>query len=127
MKNKFRCVFYNTVKEVHYFYELPNNKGCIFACTDLENNRGHFLPKESRLQCTGLKDKNGVFIYEGDILVTDKNGRKGFVTYYTNYALFLVQYEHSAQFFNLLPDRQYFEVIGNIYENKNLLETQKGQ
>lgn len=74
------------------------------------------------MQAIGLKDKDEQEIYEGDILITNKEGRYGFVKYYKNYALYLVQYEHSAQFFNLLPERQYFKVIGNIYENPELLE-----
>lgn len=76
-------------------------------------------------QCTGLKDKNGELIYEGDILrlvsETDKD------EYVVNW------YEHNAQLsLDVLNDRgqtdfdiidsNYLEIIGNIHENPELLE-----
>ena len=74
-------------------------------------------------QCTGLKDKNGKLIYEGDI-VTGKDhfdrDRKCIVRYSETYCCyFIVGDGWSDEYMFNLNDK---EVIGNIYKNKELLE-----
>jgi len=69
------------------------------------------------MQCTGLKDKNGVLIYEGDIYV-DEVDRRVVVNYeegmWTEEG-YMTGYNFDFSFHSNC------EVIGNIYENGNLL------
>jgi uncharacterized phage protein (TIGR01671 family) len=76
------------------------------------------------MQYTGLKDKNGKEIYEGDVdLSTDGNGDKwrGIVTWNTESADYeLLNKTHGFQrAFGIIGDEH--EIIGNIYENSELL------
>lgn len=75
-------------------------------------------------QCTGLKDMNGKLIYEGDI-VKSKDGFILKVTYRNDYACFCVENEEIVGYFQILHwTPTDFNIIGNIYENKELLGEQ---
>lgn len=74
------------------------------------------------MQYTGLKDKNGIEIYEGDIIKTSEGV---FVVEYLNSAFGLVK--PSGDFYEYICNLcimggKVFEIIGNKYENPELLE-----
>ena len=84
------------------------------------------------LQYTGLKDKNGKEIYEGDILkykfLYDRRFKHvSLVKFMEIEASFGIKdiYGNEIPLYRITANN-YFEVIGNIYENKNLLEKKNG-
>lgn len=86
------------------------------------------------MQSTGLKDKNGVEIFEGDIVkVTDEDEEYSYISVVKNYAeegypAFDIEYpsdwEYESNALSTIMSGGYetIEVIGNIYEDPKLLE-----
>lgn len=105
------------------------------------------------MQSTGLKDKNGQEIFEGDILKFNDEWNEycheGYVdgsvegvnyveavkgeacfefgkTRYPESSLFIRMEDEHLSFAELVKDKDFeFEIIGNIYENRELLEVEE--
>ena len=83
------------------------------------------------MQSTGLKDKNGKEIFEGDILSieTDEENVRVEVSWDSKHALFLFEskkYDEKEPLSELLEDSSYpFKIIGNIHTNPELVEVEQ--
>ena len=98
------------------------------------------------MQSTGLKDKNGIEIYEGDVVKwsdgeykSDSNPRVAVVEFTPELAFYAINvkdfgsnckytgragYGHKFGYSNFIykDTDKHFEVVGNIYENKELIQ-----
>lgn len=147
MQDRFRLKFWDkTCKNIVYpsedlIYKTENSRLDISGMLSSER----FIP----LQCTGLRDKNGKLIFEGDIVkssTTYWNGEvysdNGLICWdRTKWQIGVMKYERPKSRQNKRYDRALdfarfvsfqdntplkkfanVEVIGNVYENPELLE-----
>ena len=123
-KDRFRFRAWDTEKK-ELIYDAENAYDYMRPCSDgkiIEADCfGDVLESKRYIveQCTGLKDKNGRLIYEGDIV------------FYSGVELWWVVFEEKYCSFELLRNdgnglsmsaHKEMTVVGNIHENPELLE-----
>ena len=88
---------------------------------------GQAYQESDDMQFTGLKDKNGVEIYGGDIVNHNGIG-VGYIDYNDKHAAYKIVFKGTTRKWLIdMIEREIreIEVIGNIYENPELLEQSK--
>ena len=155
MKDRFKFRMYDTninkmympndFEEVESIYECIKQQINWDLDVDYDIKFNHLENGIFFMQCTGLKDKNGKLIYEGDILDLYVSSKKLY-RYEVKYEIgsfMLVSQDEIFDFPNVWNDYVYplsqlyyeyqneencideCEIIGNVYENPELLENKQ--
>jgi len=105
-----------------WYYTIAENDetGRSRAC-ECKDQQDYCRANLEIMQFTGLKDTDGKEIYEGDILYTSDLYRKHFVVGYSGRSFELYDNKDGVVF-DPNNDWSEYEVVGNIYENPELLE-----
>lgn len=129
MQDRFRYrVFDNDDRKMHDVIFLNYENNSVEWYNDNNKKRAAFIGEVPTLQCTGLKDKNGKLIYEGDIVkYKDEVYDLCIGRIKKDNAHYELQYYTGEKYgwFSHILFKQYIkniEVVGNIYENPELLE-----
>ena len=128
MTPKFRAYDSGSLSRMYQPDEVMVGNGDIWII-DEDSVAGDWIVNNDihLMQSTGLKDKNGKEIFEGDIV--DYKGREAVVKWHGSYASFIYRFvdglqERVSEWDPLFLACYNFEVIGNIYENPELLEVE---
>ena len=112
--------------EGYYYLHQDGISYIIIHSTGYPSNRYFEVLSETVGQYTGLCDKNGTRIFEGDI-IRDEDGDIMVVKWLTESAAFVLEPKPYASiyFYGTLSSR--IEVIGNIHDNPELLEVAENE
>ena len=123
---KFRC-FDKDTKTMHEVVAIDFKDWRVYY--EAYGLRSYWNKNVVLMQSTGIKDKNGVEIYEGDILKLHAiflapDDKIGYLEYSPKYGYSII-FEGNRlyrQEYWASTNKLNYEVIGNIYENPELIE-----
>ena len=133
MKHKFRAwhIHKQIMCEV---IRIDFEQGIITLDLETDDNEYYWMETDwsfsdaEIMQYTGCRDKNGIEIYEGDV-IKDKYDKIWLVQWYVGAFVITNKIPDSdgqtstySHFSNLSNHHFYFEVIGNMWDNPELLE-----
>ena len=107
-----------TMRQIKFRAWLPQSEEMSVLYGFTLNMAGEIITNGGSIvmQFTGLHDKNGVEIYEGDIVTHDYESEYGPLLHTDT-----VEYQAGAFYPICEKPGLEFEVIGNIYQHKHLL------
>ena len=135
MKHKFRAwhIHKQIMCEV---IRIDFEQGIITLDLETDDNEYYWMETDwsfsdaEIMQYTGCRDKNGIEIYEGDV-IKDKYDKIWLVQWYVGAFVITNKIPDSdgqtstySYFNNLSNHHFYFEVIGNIWEDGDLLDSE---
>lgn len=105
-----------------YYYQIWENGYILWGMTNDVPNMIE-VDVSTLCQCTGLKDKNGNMIWENDIVKINNSKGNVLITFGDFEIICTIPnekyYKHRLEY-----DTEY-EVIGNIFDNPELLESEE--
>ena len=99
----------------HYIY---SGKFICGANEMIHHPEMFYIDSSTLGECTGLADKNGILIFEGDIV--EHNGKRFVIKYLEKYMRFVATKPNTV--FAVFDYKQ-SEIIGNIHDNPELMRS----
>jgi len=130
MTPKFRAYDGSSLNRMYQPDEVMVGNGDIWII-DEDSVAGDWIVNNDLhlMQSTGLKDKNGKEIFDGDVLEIEDEGEvlgNAKLTWDNEQAVFMIEaisVDDIAPFHEIISDETYsYRVVGNVYENPELLE-----